>query len=334
MGLKKPDYYIVIGASAGGLNATTELVSQLSEDINAAVFVVLHLSKVGIGDFLVHRLQKYTTYTCMKVTDGMAIERHKIYVAPPDEHLVIRDDHVVLGRGPAENRWRPSVDVLFRSAAANHASQVIGIVLTGYLNDGTDGMLAIKRSGGVCIVQDPNEAEYPDMPMSVIEHVEVDYSVSLQKMGEVIRQAISLHGNGKPAIVAPDDVVLEARIAENAVVGLNVVSNLGERSLYVCPDCGGGLWQMRHANVERYRCHVGHVYTEEILVQKQAESLESTLWVALRMMEERRNLLMSISSRESTNGFPQLSNTHKEKAEELEQHIVRLKELLFAGKDA
>jgi two-component system chemotaxis response regulator CheB len=325
---KKPDYYITIGASAGGLNATTELISQLTEDMNVAVFVCLHLSKVGLGNFLIHRLQKYTPYKCKLAIHGDKIEANTIYLAPPDEHLLINDDEIMLGSGPAENRWRPSIDVLFRSAAAYHGEKTIGIILTGYLNDGTSGMLAIKRSGGYCVVQDPNEAEYPDMPLSVLESTEADFCVSLHKMGETIQQIIST-GEVK-GIKPPDDVVAEAQIAENVAIDVNLVSELGEYAMFSCPDCGGGLWQLKDDKMDRYRCHVGHVYSRENLLLKHSESLEGTLWVALRMMEERRNLLNSISEKENGKGLQRLGQSHKQRADEMQTHIEKLKEVLFS----
>jgi two-component system chemotaxis response regulator CheB len=326
----KPEFIITIGASAGGLNAMTEVVAQLTEQINAAVFIVLHLSKVGLGDFLIHRLQKYTDYNCKIARDGEEIESHHIYIAPPDEHLLLIENKMVIGHGPAENRWRPSIDVLFRSAAAAYGNRVIGIVLTGFLNDGTSGMSAIKRSGGHCIVQDPNEAEYPDMPLSVLENMEVDYCVSLRKIGEAI-EAIT-KSEVSPENIIPEEVMKEAEIAGRAVTKIENVAEVGQKSLYACPDCGGGLWNVDTEAIRRYRCHIGHSYTENDLLAKQTESIEATLWVALRMMEERRTLLIRISQNEASKGLTRLGLSHKQRAADLEEHIEKLKELLYSAK--
>jgi two-component system chemotaxis response regulator CheB len=323
----KPDFYITVGASAGGLNAVTELVSSLPTNLKAAVFVVLHLSKIGVGDFLIHRLQKYTNYTCVIGAEGMEIEGNTIYLAPPDKHLLIKDDHIVLGLGPAENRWRPSVDVLFRSAAVAKTNKVIGIVLTGYLNDGTSGMDAIKRSGGVCIVQDPHEAEYPDMPLSVIEHMEVDHCISLKEMGSTIEQIIE-HSRSVQ-IEAPEDVKVESMIAERVVTSVSTVEQIGETTNFVCPDCGGGLWRMPHDAVERFRCHIGHSYTMNDFILKQGEKLEATLWVALRMMEERKNVLEKVKEREDKKGLKRVASTYNDRIDELEKHVDILKHVLF-----
>src|SRR4051812_1420804 len=176
-GTEEPRFIIVAGASAGGLNALCEFVAQLQEDTDAAIFLVLHLSKVGIGTFLHNKLQQFTQLHCMLAQDNMPIKKGTVYIAPPDYHLIIKKGVMIISNGPQENRWRPSIDVLFRSAAAAYGERVIGVVLTGLLNDGSSGMAAIKKVGGSTIVQDPNEAEYPEMPLSVLSSIEVDYAV-------------------------------------------------------------------------------------------------------------------------------------------------------------
>lgn len=170
---------MVVGTSAGGMNALTEFVGQLSTAIDAAVFIVMHLSRTSISDYLMIRLKPVTALPCEIAANGAVIKKGHIYIAPPNLHLLIKKDNIVLGSGPAENRWRPSIDILFRSAATAFSTRAIGVVLTGLLDDGTTGMLAIKRSGGTCIVQDPNEAEYSDMPLSVLNNIEVDYCIPL-----------------------------------------------------------------------------------------------------------------------------------------------------------
>ena len=305
----------------------SELVAQLPEDINVAVFIVLHLSKVGMGNFVIHRLQKYTTYTCKIAVNDEKIKANHIYVAPPDAHLMMKDHHVVIGHGPSENRWRPSIDVLFRSAAVSYGNRVIGIVLTGYLNDGTSGMLAIKEGGGTCIVQDPNEAEYPDMPLNVLETLEVDYCIPLKRISPTIKEILN---KVEPRQVTPKlHVLKETEIAEKSIVSIDAVSQVGEKSLYACPDCGGGLWHVTDDKNKRYRCHIGHSYTQKDLLLKQAEGLEATLWIALRMMEERRILLTQISETDSNKGLSKLGLSHHLRAKDLEGHIEKLKALLF-----
>jgi two-component system chemotaxis response regulator CheB len=330
--MNDPKFIIVVGTSAGGMNALIELVAQFNEDINAAVFIVMHLSRTSISDFLVHRLQPHTLLKCEVAKDEASIEKGHIYVAAPNQHLLVKMDKIILGRGPEENRWRPSIDVLFRSAAASYSTRVIGIILTGALDDGTTGMLAVKRSGGVCIVQDPNEAEYPDMPLSVLNNVEVDYSVSLAKMGDIICETTQ----GEPEqIAAPPDIIIESEIAERVVVDYDNVRKIGEKSIYACPDCGGGLWAINKqtGKTDRYRCHIGHSYSENDLVIKQGQILESTLWTALRIMEERRNLLKKMEDDNLRKGLSKMALSYQEKGRDIQFHVDKMKEILYATQE-
>lgn len=327
--MKEPKFVVAVGASAGGMNALIELVAQLKPGINAAVFIVMHLSRTSIGDFLLLRLQPHTLLKCSIAKDGEAIEKDHIYIAAPNHHLLVKKDRIILGSGPEENRWRPSIDVLFRSAAAAYSTRTIGIVLTGLLDDGTTGMDAIKRSGGICIVQDPNEAEYPDMPLSVLDSMEVDFCIPLSQMGETILKITQTEHEEKPA---PPDVIIESEIAERVVVDFENVQAIAEKSIYACPDCGGGLWYIENGsgNVNRYRCHIGHSYSEKDLVVKQSEILESTLWTALRIMEERRTLLKKMEGDNRKKGLTKISSGYHEKGEGLQAHIDNMKEVLFA----
>jgi two-component system, chemotaxis family, protein-glutamate methylesterase/glutaminase len=331
--MKEPKFIIVVGTSAGGMNALIELVAQLAEDIEAAVFIVMHLSRNSISDFLVHRLQPHTLLKCEVAKDGAAIEKGHIYVAAPNQHLLVKMDKIILGRGPEENRWRPSIDVLFRSAAVAYNTRVIGIILTGSLDDGTTGMLAIKRSGGICIVQDPNEAEYPDMPLSVLNSMEVDHSVSLAKMGGIIFEKTQ----GEPEqIAAPPDIIIESEIAERVVVDYDNVRKIGEKSIFACPDCGGGLWAINKqtGKTDRYRCHIGHSYSESDLVIKQGQILESTLWTALRIMEERRNLLKKMEDDNLNKGLSKMALSYQEKGRDIQFHVDKMKEILYATQES
>ena len=334
--MNKPKFVIVVGASAGGLNALSEFTAQLKPRMNAAVFIVMHLSRTSISDFLMLQLQKFTSLPCEVATDGAEIETGHIYIAPPNAHLLIKKGIIILGYGPQENRWRPSIDVLFRSAAAAYNTRAIGVILTGLLDDGTTGMLAIKRSGGTCIVQDPNDAEYPDMPLSVLKNMEVDYCISLVSMGEVI-EGITLTTPEEKT--APKEVIIESQIAERVVVDYDSVSQLGEKSIFACPDCGGGLWKINKSTdgierVDRYRCHIGHSYSENDLVIKQSEKFESTLWTALRIMEERKTLLKKMEDDNSKRGFSKFAKSYKEKVDKIKIHIDKMKEVLFDSEKA
>lgn len=324
--MNAPKFIVVIGTSAGGVAALGELVSQLDKHMDAAFFIVMHLSNSTLSDFLVQRLQPATDLPCSVAEDAAFIERGHVYIAPPNEHVVVIHGQIVVGHGPKENSWRPSIDVLFRSAAAAYNSCVVGIILTGFLNDGSAGMLAIKRSGGVCIVQDPNEAEVPDMPLSVLNNMEVDYSVGLARMGEILTAVMKqLPTPVKP----PSEVLAEADIAARMAVGMERVTSLGEHSLYNCPDCGGGLWKIEGEHVARYRCYTGHTYNETELLTKQGENVESTLWVAVRMMEERSNLYNKIAREHTKKGLSRISASYEQNAAELKNHIDILRKVLI-----
>ena len=325
---RHPKFMVVIGASAGGLNALSEMVQHLEKGLDAAYCIVLHLSRKGIGDFVVHTIQKATSLPCSLARDGDPIERDHIYVARPNQHMLVKDEKFLLGAGPEENRWRPSIDVLFRSAAVAYSSHAIGIILSGLLDDGTSGMWAIKRSGGKCIVQDPDEAEYPDMPLSVINHMEADHVSTLVEIGPNIADIINNSNGGK--IAAPEEVIAESKIAERTAVGIDDVSKLNvTQSIFACPDCGGGLWDVKNDVIKRYRCHIGHAYTERDLILKQAEAAGSTLWVALRMMEERKHLLRKMEVDSNNKGYKSIAASNIEKQDELGRHIDKLKEILF-----
>jgi two-component system chemotaxis response regulator CheB len=178
---------IVIGASVGGIQALSSLVSQLPADLASAVFVVLHLAS-DVPSVLDEILDRKGPLKAVKAIDGEAIHHGCIYVAPPDHHLLVKRDHVRVVRGPKENRWRPAVDPLFRSAAVAYGPRVVGVVLSGYLDDGTAGMLAVKRCGGVTMVQSPDEAISANMPQSVLDHMEVDYCIPIADMSRILQQ--------------------------------------------------------------------------------------------------------------------------------------------------
>jgi len=323
-----PKFIVVIGASAGGLNALIEMVQSFEKGLDTSYCIVLHLSRKGVGDFVVHRLTQVTDMKCCLVVDGATIKKDNIYVARPNQHMLVKDGKFLLGAGPEENRFRPSIDVLFRSAAAAYSSNAVGVILSGLLDDGTSGMNAIRRCGGICIVQDPNQAEYPDMPLSVINNMEVDHVVSLAEIGSTIAKALKKKRGAKKAV--PKDVVSESKIAEQTAVGIDDVSSLNViQSIFACPDCGGGLWEMQDDVIKRYRCHIGHAYTENDLVLKQAQTAGTTLWVALRMMEERKHLLQKMSQDYKKKGYKSLASANVEKQDEMGRHIDKLKEILF-----
>jgi two-component system, chemotaxis family, protein-glutamate methylesterase/glutaminase len=327
-----PSFIVVVGTSAGGNSALTELVSTLRADTDAAYFILMHLSRRSVGTFLVQSLQEVTSLPCKLAQHEEKISAGTIYIAPADHHLLLDGSfNIILGQGPPENRWRPSINTLFRSAAAAFGNRVVGVILTGLLDDGATGMEAIKRVGGITVVQDPNEAEFPDMPMAVLNRMAVDHCAQLAEIPVIIHDIVTTSGLNESISVIPEDIAREADMALRVSTSLPEVAELGDKSIYSCPECGGGLWKLKNKTVEQYRCHIGHAFTDEDLLRAQTEGLESTLWMALRMIEERRNLLLQFYNKELKKGLRTLADTHKAKAEELEVHANKLKELLFAN---
>jgi two-component system chemotaxis response regulator CheB len=327
--LKKEDFLVIIGASAGGLPATTKLLSLIDPNIDAAIGIVLHLPETADSRIFIDRLQRSTSLRCRLASDRLALKKGHVYLAPAGYHMLIKDGEIMLGNGPAEGRWRPSINASLRSAAAAWDSHSIGIVLTGMLDDGAVGMDAIRQCGGYTIVQDPLEADYPNMPLAVLDKMKVDACLSIAQ----IPAALEKHMTSPPARTnVPEMIQAENSILEEVATETDRLRPLGALSLFSCPECGGGLWEMSNGLVSRYRCHIGHGYTEPELLQGQEQATESTLWVALRIMEEKRNLLQKIAKREQEQGMNSLSENHLKKADELHGHIGRLKELIFTEK--
>jgi len=326
--MQKLKAVIVIGASAGGLRAIAELVSKISSNLNTAIFVVLHVGRNSLSPVMVNYIQKGTSFTCLMAEDELEIKKGHLYVAPPDYHLLLKQGTMRVIKGAHENRWRPSIDVLFRSAAASYESKVIGIILTGLLDDGTSGMSAIKRSGGICMVQEPADAEFEDMPVNVLNNVDVDYRVPIADMGYVLDDIFSKpHYTDIKAV--PEDVQIEAAITERMSSNVEEMEKIGTRSIFSCPDCGGGLWEIKNDSVHRYRCYTGHVYTEKVLLEKQADALEESLWVAIRMLEERKNMFLMMAHRNQETTRIELEAENRKKAKSMVLHINRLKKLMI-----
>ncbi|MCR8915043.1 chemotaxis protein CheB [Marinobacter panjinensis] len=315
---------IVIGASAGGMAALKDLVAQFPKDFPAPVFIVNHMGAHTSGETLVRVLNESGNLTCVHGQDNQTFKSGTIYLAPSDQHMLIVKGKILITKGARENRSRPAIDPLFRSAAVAYGNRVIGIILTGYLDDGTSGMMAIKRCGGVCIAQDPEDASYPDMPQSVIANVGADYCLPISGMGALLSELVQreLPESGP----VPEDIVIESKIAQRVLSDLSSVEALGEQVPYNCPDCGGVLWQVVEGKLLRYRCHTGHAFTSSALLAQQTVKIEETLWVALRMFEERQNLLVIMSEKESKKSPSSIS----QRATDSQIHIDRIRAMLKA----
>lgn len=314
---------VVIGTSAGGLNALKKLISQLPKDFPLPVLIVRHISPDATGNILLDELNKLNTLKCQHAESGNNLKPGDLYLAPSDHHLMIDGNmKILVTKGAQENRSRPAIDPLFRSAAVAFGPGVIGILLTGYLDDGTSGMKAIKRCGGTCIVQDPNEAEYPDMPRNALNNVKVDYCLPISEMGALLYKLIPKKLPKRKPV--PDDVLIEAKIAERTLSDLSSVNKLGDQAPLNCPGCGGVLWKIEKDTGLRFRCHTGHAFTAASLLAEQTKKIEETMWTALRMFEERKNLLTEIARRKKGVG----SRSALERAKMSQVHIDRIRAIL------
>lgn len=317
---------VVIGASAGGVEALSQLVLQLPADLPVTVFVVQHVSATSSGA-LAQILDRAGPLPATLAQDGEIFKPAHIYVAPPNQHLLVKHGFLRLTRGPRENRVRPAIDPLFRSAAATYGTRVVGVILTGLQDDGTAGLLAVKRCGGVAIVQDPTDALYPEMPQSALAHVKVDYQLPVIKMGAVLHRLA--HEVPVESLPTPRDVVIEAEIAEGPPDIVNRDEELGTLAPLTCPDCGGPLWELHNDRLQRYRCRLGHAFTADSLLGGQSETIETALWTAVRTMEERARILLMIAHRRRDQQQHSLATQCEEQATELQKHAQHLRKMLL-----
>jgi len=249
---------IVVGASAGGVQALTELVNGLAPDLPAAVLIVLHVS-ADVPSYLPSILSRDARLPVAHAVEGEDIITGRVYVAPPDHHLLIERRYIRIVHGPKENLHRPSIDALFRSAARWAGPRTIGVVLTGARDDGAAGMYAIKQRGGISIVQDPAEASFPSMPLSVMQRMQVDYSLRLAAIAPLLNKLSRQPADEEGRYPGPEEVDIEARIAQQDMDSEELIASverLGKVSKLTCPDCNGALGEMNNADMLRLRCHV------------------------------------------------------------------------------
>jgi two-component system chemotaxis response regulator CheB len=282
---------IVIGASAGGIDAIRAVVAGLPAHFSASIFVVVHSAPDAPG--VLHTIfGSAGPLPAVVPANGEKIRDGRIYVARPDHHLIIEPGRVRLTKGPRENRFRPAVDPLFRSAAQTYGPRVIGIILSGGLDDGTSGLWAVKQLGGTAIVQDPHEALVPSMPHSAIQHVRVDYVVPVAEIAPLLVRLAAIPADAQEGdLPVPRDVKIEVDIAKENRAAEAGVFDLGDASNYACPECHGVLLQVKEAIPIRFRCHTGHAYTLESLLSEMDEAIEDSLWNAIRALEESAMLM-------------------------------------------
>ncbi|KYC41721.1 chemotaxis protein CheB [Scytonema hofmannii PCC 7110] len=285
----KPDI-IVVGASAGGLKAFEILVSQMLSNFPAAVFIVWHVSP-DYPSMLPDILARFTSLPVAHAVDNEPIKTGRIYVAPPDRHLLVEPGVVRLSRGPKENRFRPAVDVLFRSAAWSYGSRVIGVVLSGSLDDGAAGLYAIKERGGIAVVQDPSDALFSSMPRAALKAVAVDHCVPIIEMGALLAHLVNKAIPEQEENLVSEKMDIEVGVArQDNALELGIMK-LGDLSPFTCPECHGVLLQLKEGNLLRFRCHTGHAYSLNALLAEVTQSIEESLWDGIRTIEASEMLM-------------------------------------------
>lgn len=311
---------IVMGASAGGFEAYQQLIARLPPDLNAAIFIVWHMAPTVRG-ILPQVLSKLTTIPTAHADDNELIQTNRIYVAPPDHHMLIEGGRIRITHGPKENRFRPAIDPLFRSAAYAYGNRVMGVLLSGALDDGTAGLWTIKHRSGLALVQDPQEAIVPAMPENAIRQVAIDFIVPVAQLAPLL---VRLAGEDVPqklsvSMEEDEKTKTELRIAADETAMGMTLFRYGQPSRYACPECHGVLTRINEGPLTRFRCHTGHAYSADSLLAALTEKTEDSLYGAIRGMDESVLLLNQLGDQFAEANQPRQAALYFQKAQEATQ---------------
>ncbi len=317
---------VVIGASAGGVEALTSIMQALPADLPAAVLIVLHTSPTGAGR-LPAVLQRSTQLPVAHAVDGESLRARHVYVAPPDHHLLLDDSKIRVTRGPKENHTRPAIDPLFRSAARAYGTRVIAVVLTGVLDDGSAGMCDVKERGGVALVQDPQDAMFPDMPRNAIERNAVDHVLPVEEIPAMITRLVTETPEPREGASVSRQLEIETRIAlEQNPMDAGVLE-LGPVSPYTCPECHGVLLHVGATESYRFRCHTGHAFSIDTLLETQSLSADEALWNAVRAIEEKMMLMGALIDTARHEGRGEAAKEWQRRADAVRAHAESVRQL-------
>jgi two-component system chemotaxis response regulator CheB len=322
---------VVIGASAGGVAVLESLVRGLPKDFAAAVFVVLHLGATQ-KSILPALLDRAGPLRASEARDGEPLQTGRVYVAVADHHVMVEANRVRVVRGPRENHFRPSIDVLFRSAAYYFGSRAIGVVLSGSLSDGSSGLHSIRRLGGIAVIQDPEEALFSSMPLSAMRRVDIDYALPVDQIGPLLAGLIGEPTRAEPLDASHyrKDLKFEIDIAAADSAFQRGIMEHAEPSVYTCPDCAGVLFRIREGKIDRFRCHTGHAFTTAALLDQQTESAEEKLWESVRSLQESIALLYETAARLRQNGDDESAKSLTTQAEAVEARLDTLRQLALS----
>lgn len=308
---------IVIGGSSGATAPLKDILGRLPADVPAAIFIVLHIPARGIGT-LATVASAVGRLPVKQAVHGLPIEHGTIYLAAPDHHLMIEDGHLALGRGPRENMVRPAIDPLFRSAALAYGPRVIGVVLSGFLADGAAGLDAIKRCGGLTIVQDPADALADEMPRRALEVGPVDFCVPGGRIGDVLAElATEQAGEARPV---PLDIQLEVQIAAGERIDSEGIATIANPAALTCPSCGGVLSALKAEHPLRFRCQVGHAFAADVLAKEQENRIDEAMRIALRIIEERVQLVRRMAEDARENGRKAVAEMYEDRVAEYRRY--------------
>jgi two-component system chemotaxis response regulator CheB len=317
---------VVVGASAGGMEGLRSLVAGLPADLPAAVLIVLHLPRTG-PSALPRILDRAGPMEARHAVDGESLRAGRVYVAPPGQHLLVSDGHVLLTNGPAENGHRPAVDPLFRSAARSYGPRTVAVVLSGSRDDGTAGAVVVAEAGGAVLVEDPGGALHPSMPRSVVDHVPTAKVCSVAELGTVAASAVRAVAGAPFSNAVPDrSLVLETAMAE--FQDLTSADLPGRPAAFACPSCHGGLFELPGEPAPRYRCWVGHAWSPQSLLDEQAAAFEGALWMALRSLEENAALAHRMQNDAQRRGLGGAAARYATVGQDAEEAGSLIKELI------
>jgi two-component system chemotaxis response regulator CheB len=310
------------------VQALGKVLSALPADLAAAIFIVLHV-RPDAPSQLPAILNRIGRLPAAHAVDGEPIRQGRVYIAPPGQQMYVHNGRLAVRHGPRENMHRPAIDPLFRTAAHQYGPRVIGVVLSGAMDDGSAGLLAVKHAGGIAVVQDPDDAEVRSMPANALERVEVDYRMNADELGALLTCLVS--GDAAPGAL-PSEVPLETVEEAERPKEARRSEELGVPASFTCPECAGSLWEIDEGGgTARYRCRVGHAYSQETMIAAQGDAVERALWVALRALEERVALMHKLASRARQRGLETVAAMFDERSREFDGDVRTIHDLITAG---
>lgn len=321
----EPRDIVVIGGSAGAIEALSRLVGHLPRRLDAALFVVVHTAPAA-DSLLPAILSRRGSLMAVEPADGDPIACDRIYVAPPDCHMIIEAGRIRISSGPKESLHRPAIDPLFRSAARSYQARVVGVVLSGMLDDGSRGLAMIRRRGGTAMVQDPGEALFPQMPRNAIE------AANPQHVGTVdeLARLIAIHTRGHEQKSDVEEFMSDAMNPNGGKVPIGADDVPGTPTGIACPECHGVIWAADELEEPEYRCRIGHAYTTEALAQAHADSVEGALWAAVRALQERASLTKHLGHKAQRRGDHLTAGSMMEQSNTADRQATTIESMLLS----